>query len=136
MGRRYFKDYAAFVDRFVAGSGRSALDHFDAHALRALQGQERAEAIEVLQEHLDSGANDPRAVAALVALRPKGLVEELRRLMEISLDETGVAAARALWRLKRDPAAVQTLVEIMQSSYDESAQRAAAAALGKLPPSR
>lgn len=131
--RRHFKDYCAIIDRFTEGFGREALEYIDTDGLRALKGEERAEAVEVLREHLASFANDPRAVEALVALRPSDLLEQLRRLVKVSLNETGVAAARALWRLGRDPAAARALVEIMLNSYDETAQSLAARALERFP---
>jgi hypothetical protein len=40
-----------------------------------MKGEERSEAIQVLQEHLASGANDPHALTALIALRPSGLLK-------------------------------------------------------------
>lgn len=131
--RRHFKNYAALIERFTEGFGRESLEYIDTEAVRALKGEERAEAVEVLREHLASFANDPRAVEALVALRPSDLLEQLRRIVKVSLDETGVAAARNLWRLYRDPAAAQVLVQIMRDAYDESARRVAALALQELP---
>lgn len=131
--RRHFKDNSALIGRFTEGFGRESLEYIDTEAVRALRGEERAEAVEVLREHLASFANDPRAVEALVALRPSDLLEQLRRIVKVSLDEAGVAAAQALWRLYRDSAAARALVEIMRDAFDEFARRAASLALQGLP---
>lgn len=127
--RTHFADYAAVVARFGdPAGGRAALEELDVAGLAALSGQPRAEAIAVMREHLDALENDPRVVDALVAMQDPDLETLLRREM-LRKDETGVAAARALWEQTKDPAVIAALSETLVKARKDTARQTAAFAL-------
>lgn len=131
--RKYFKDYTAFVERFVSGSGREALEDFDVSSIVLLRGDEREEAIDVLLEQLAASVNDPRIPRALAALKSDRALPALEKRAATGQDDTAVATAESLWRYYKSPAAAAALVRIVRTSYLDQPRLAAAQLLGEIP---
>ena len=127
----YFKDYTALVER-IAQSGREGLERFDPDALSALAGDERQEAEALLVAELRSGSADPRVIRALADLGSKQAVPLLKQAATRP-DQSGVAAALAIWELAKDEAAGPDLANILQHAADPSARLLAAAELAHFP---
>jgi hypothetical protein len=123
-----YRDYATFIEPYVVGNGWEALEDFDCPELCKLQGFARDEALTLLRRRLEAGNDDPRIVRALVAMNAPELTSILRKFIHGD-NQTGVAAAYALYGRTKDPAAADALRKIAGSSTEETVRLSAAGAL-------
>lgn len=108
----------------------------DLGLLDRLDPAEKSEAERLLIERL-SGADDSRAAIGLVALHSKAAEAPLRRAMAFQAGRGAFASpafAQALWRLCRDPQALDALFTIARNpAVHESLRVEAVMALGEIP---
>lgn len=110
---------------------RESLEDFSVAAFKQMSSEERSEAIKILSSSLAALDNDPRVVRMLVATNADGLEPLLRNAMNCS-NETGIAAASALWTRTADQCALDTLHNILHCAEDSTVRLAAVMELESL----
>ena len=107
------------LERFMASLDATpdtseATDRFDLEALARLAGGEREQAEHALIRRLDHA--DARVAPALVVLGARNAVGPLRAALARHTGAVKVSTAEALWDLDHDPAAVDTIIDVLEGS--------------------
>jgi hypothetical protein len=134
-------NFRAFHRSFLgAPSVDTIREGLDESVFARLTPAERAEAERLLMARL-AAPGDSRAAVGLGLLGARQAVAPLRRLIAVQTGAafTSAAYAQALWRIERDPAAVEAVAAVAQNKDVQSAHRVEAVrALADMPgePSR
>ncbi|MHB0874596.1 MAG: HEAT repeat domain-containing protein [Anaerolineae bacterium] len=120
-------EFERFADSFFGDPYMAWHDGLDTAALLALTGFERTFAEQLLLRRLEGGG-DTRVAVGLGVLGLSNAVEPLRRRLATEGGNGAVEVAQALWRIARDPAAVQALLTCL-STADSNTRMLAAIAL-------
>ena len=117
--------FRAFHCSYLGAPSQDTIrDGLDESIFAKLTPDERVEAERLLMERL-AVPGDSRAAVGLGLIGARQAVAPLRRLIAAQKDApfTSAAYAQALWRIARDPAAIESVAAIAQSKNVHSAHR-------------
>ncbi|MEO8297499.1 MAG: HEAT repeat domain-containing protein [Burkholderiales bacterium] len=130
------ESFQAFYCDYIAAPGRDAIRNgLDEAVFAKLTPSELAEAERLLMERL-AAPGDSRAAVGLGVIGAKQAVAPLRRLAAVQKNASfaSVAYAQALWRIARDPAAIEAVVALAQAKQLNNTHRMdAVRALAEMP---